>query len=61
MLQVSMDGPNVIWKLYDSIVQEWGENDDYPDLIDIGHVVFMLCMEHSGLVCRRQNWELVVS
>ena len=43
MLQVSMDGPNVNWKLYDSIVQEWSENDDYPDLIDIGscslHVV----------------------
>ena len=43
MLQVSMDEPNVSWKLYDSIVQEWSENDDYPDLIDIGscslHVV----------------------
>ena len=43
MLQVSVDGPNVNWKLYDSIVEEWNENDDYPDLIDIGscslHVV----------------------
>ena len=43
MFQVSMDGPNVNWKLYNSIVQEWSENDDYPDLIDIGscslHVV----------------------
>ena len=28
MLQVSMDGPNVNWKLYGSIVQEWSENDD---------------------------------
>ena len=36
MLQVSMDGPNVNWKLYDSIVQEQSENDDYPDLIDLG-------------------------
>ena len=41
MLQVSMDGPNVNWKLYDSIVQEWSENDDYPDLFDIG-----LCSLH---------------
>ena len=41
MLQVSMDGPNVNWKLYDSIVQEQSENDDYPDLIDIG-----LCCLH---------------
>ena len=23
MLQISMDGPNVNWKLYDSIVEEW--------------------------------------
>ena len=43
MLKISMDGPNINWKLYDSIVEEWNENDDYPDLIDIGscslHVV----------------------
>ena len=43
MLQISMDGPNVNWKLYDNIVEEQNENDDYPDLIDIGsfslHVV----------------------
>ena len=36
MLQVSMGGPNVNWKLYDSIVEERNENDDYPGLIDIG-------------------------
>ena len=43
MPQVSMDVPNVNWKLYDSIIQEWSENDQYPDLIDFGscslHVV----------------------
>ena len=43
MLQISMDWPNVNWKLYESIVEERNENDDYPDLIDIGssslHVV----------------------
>ena len=44
MLQISMDGPNVNWKLYDSIVEEWNENDDYPDLIDI-----RLCSLH--VVC----------
>ena len=31
-----MDGPNVNWKLYDSIVEKRSENDDYPGLIDIG-------------------------
>ena len=43
ILQISMDGPNVNWLLYESIVEEWNENYDYPDLIDIGswslHVV----------------------
>ena len=38
-----MDRPIVNWKLYDSIVEERNQNDDYPALIDIGscslHVV----------------------
>ena len=36
LLQISMDGPSVNWKLYENIVKEWSENDDYPGLIDIG-------------------------
>ena len=28
MVQVSMDGPIVNWKLYDSIVEERNQNDD---------------------------------
>ena len=43
MLQISMDGPNGNWKLYDSIVEEWNENDDYPDLIDIGSCSLPCC------------------
>ena len=43
MIQVSMDGPNVNWKLLSSIVDERQSNDDYPELLDIGscslHVV----------------------
>ena len=35
MVQVSMDGPNINWKLYDSIVEERNQNNDYPTLIDI--------------------------
>ena len=38
-----MDGPNVNWTFYDSIVEERNENFDYPGLIDVGscslHVV----------------------
>ena len=36
MVQVSMDGPNVNWKLYDSLVEDRNENEDYPALIDVG-------------------------
>ena len=36
MVQVSMDGPNVNWKLYDSLVDDRNENEDYPALIDVG-------------------------
>ena len=43
MVQVSMDGSSVNWKLHGSIVEERNQNDDYPALIDIGscnlHVV----------------------
>ena len=41
MIQVSMDGPNVNWKLLSSIVDERQSNDDYPELLDIG-----LCSLH---------------
>ena len=43
IVQVSMDWPNVNWKLYDSIVDKRNQNDDNAGLIDIGscsvHVV----------------------
>ena len=43
MVQVSMDGPNVDKKWYDSAVEERNQNDGYPALTDIGscslHVV----------------------
>ena len=36
MVQVSMNGPNVSWKLYDSIVDKRNQNDDCPAVIGIG-------------------------
>ena len=36
MVQISMDGPSVNWKLYDSIVEERNQNGNYPAVIDIG-------------------------
>ena len=43
MIQISMDGPSVNWKLYEQITEERNEMEDYLSLIDIGscslHVV----------------------
>ena len=36
LVQVSMDGPSVNWKLYESLVEERKENKDYPSLINVG-------------------------
>ena len=35
MIQMSMDGPNVNLKLYESIAEERKEIEDYPALIDV--------------------------
>ena len=40
---MSMDGPNVNWKLYDSIVEGRNQNDEYSSVIDIGS-----CCLHVG-------------
>ena len=55
MVQVSMDGTNVNWILYDSIVEE---RNCLLLILDL--VVFMLCTEHSEVVCRRQKGGLMV-
>ena len=36
LAQVSMDGPSVNWKLYESLVEQRKENEDYPTLINVG-------------------------
>ena len=33
LAQVSMDGPSVNWKLYESLVEQRKENEDYPTLM----------------------------
>ena len=35
-IEEGMDGPNVNWKFYDSMVEERIENDYYPGFIDVG-------------------------
>ena len=43
LTQISMDGPNVNWKLLDSIAEDRSSNEQYPILLNVGscslHVV----------------------
>ena len=43
LIQISMDGPNVNWKLLDSIAEDISSNEHYPILLNVGscslHVV----------------------
>ena len=43
LIQVSMDGPNINWKMLDLIVEDRNSNETYPNLLDVGscslHVV----------------------
>ena len=56
MLQVTMDGPNVNWKLYDSIVQEWSENDDYRAPIDSGLCSLHVVHRTFRTVVQKTKW-----
>ena len=55
LIQVSMDGPNVNWKMLDLIVEDRNSNETYPNLLDVGscslHVVhgaFRTGMKQTG-------------
>ena len=57
LIQVSMDGPNINWKMLDLIVEDRNSNETYPNLLDVGscslHVVhgaFRTGMKQTG--CR---------
>ena len=36
LLQVSMDGLNVNWKLFDSFAEDRSSNEQYPILLNVG-------------------------
>ena len=36
LIQVSMDGPNINWKMLDIIVEDRNSNETYPNLLDVG-------------------------
>ena len=39
LIQVSMDGPNINWKMLDLIVEDRNSNETYPNLLDVGSEV----------------------
>ena len=54
-IQLSVDGPNVNWKMLDLIVEDRNSNETYPNLLDVGscslHVVhgaFRTGMKQTG-------------
>ena len=55
LIQVSMDGPNVNWKMLDLIVEDRNSNETYPNLLDVGscslhviHGAFRTGMKQTG-------------
>ena len=55
LIQLSMDGPDVNWKMLDLIVEDRNSNETYPNLLDVGscslHVVhgaFRTGMKQTG-------------
>ena len=55
LIQLSMDEPNVNWKMLDLIVEDRNSNETYPNLLDVGscslHVVhgaFRTGMKQTG-------------
>ena len=58
LLQISMDGPNVNWKLLDTIAEDRSSNEQYPILLNVGscslHVVHGAF--RNGI--KQTNWEI---
>ena len=55
LIQVSVDGPNVKWKMLDLIVEDRNSNETYPNLLDVGsyslnvvHGAFRTGMKQTG-------------
>ena len=55
LIQVSMHGPNINWKMVDLIVEDGNSNETYPNLLDVGscslhviHGAFRTGMKQTG-------------
>ena len=51
LIQISMDGPNVNWKLLDSIAEDRSSNEQYPVLLHVVHGAF-----RNGI--KQTNWTI---
>ena len=58
LAQVTMDGPNVRWKMYDKLVEERGEDDQLQGLINVGS--YGLHVEHGAFRSGAQKTKWVV-
>ena len=56
LAQVSMDGTNVNWKMYDKLVEERGENDQLPGLINVGLCGFHIVHGAFRSVAQKRKW-----
>ena len=58
-MQISMDGPNVNWKMYDNITEE-RRSEEYPGLIDVGCCSLHTVHGAFRTGVKNTNWNLEV-
>ena len=60
LVQISMDGPNVNWKMYDNITEERRRSEEYPGLIDVGCCSLHTVHGAFRTGVKKTNWNLEV-
>ena len=60
LLQVSMDGPSVNWKLLDSIAEDRSSNEQYPILLNVGSCSLHVVHGPFRNGIKQTNWGIVL-
>ena len=58
LLQISMDGPNVNWKLLDTIAEDRSSNEQYPILLNVGSCSLHVVHGAFRNDIKQTNWEI---
>ena len=58
LLQISMDGPNVNWKLLDTIAEDRSSNEQYPILLNVGSCSLHVVNGAFRNGIKQTNWEI---